>query len=99
MRVAPTIDDASTPLEPVGNSRVLFVDDEALMRRAFRRAVGVGALHVDLASAGYEALRMARDMGPRGVHVAHVIVDGGINGDKLRSAAPARGSRWGWSRR
>lgn len=44
----------------MGNSRVLFVDDEALMRRAFRRAVGVGALRVDLASSGFEALRMAQ---------------------------------------
>jgi NAD(P)-dependent dehydrogenase (short-subunit alcohol dehydrogenase family) len=32
----------------------------------------------------------AREYGPKGIHVAHVIVDGGINGERLRSAAPDR---------
>ncbi len=35
------------------------------------------------------AQSMARDLGPKGVHVAHVIIDGGINGEKLRDRAPA----------
>ncbi len=34
------------------------------------------------------AQSMARDLGPKGVHVAHVIIDGGINGERLRSRAP-----------
>ena len=34
-------------------------------------------------------------MGPRGVHVAHVIVDGGINGERLRAVAPARAEQLG----
>ena len=51
-------------------------------------------------ASGKAALRavaqsMARDMGPRGVHVAHVIVDGGINGEKLRSVAPQRAAELG----
>jgi NAD(P)-dependent dehydrogenase (short-subunit alcohol dehydrogenase family) len=32
----------------------------------------------------------AREYGPQGVHVAHVIIDGGINGERLRSGAPQR---------
>ena len=32
---------------------------------------------------------MARDLGPQGLHVAHVIIDGGIDGERLRSAVPA----------
>ena len=28
---------------------------------------------------------MAREYGPRGIHVAHVVVDGGINGERLRA--------------
>jgi hypothetical protein len=28
---------------------------------------------------------MAREYGPLGIHVAHVVVDGGIDGDRLRS--------------
>lgn len=31
---------------------------------------------------------MAREFGPGGLHVAHVVVDGGINGERLRNAAP-----------
>ena len=41
-------------------------------------------------AAGKSALRMmaqsiAREYGPQGIHVAHVIIDGAVNGDKLRS--------------
>ena len=32
----------------------------------------------------------AREFGPQGVHVAHVIIDGGIDGERLRQAAPQR---------
>jgi hypothetical protein len=31
---------------------------------------------------------VAREYGPRGVHVVHVIVDGGIDGEQLRANAP-----------
>jgi NAD(P)-dependent dehydrogenase (short-subunit alcohol dehydrogenase family) len=34
------------------------------------------------------AQSMAREYGPRGVHVAHVVIDGGIAGTRLLSAAP-----------
>ncbi len=36
------------------------------------------------------AQSLAREFGPLGVHVAHVIIDGGINGEKLSQAAPQR---------
>lgn len=38
---------------------------------------------------------MAREFGPQGLHVAHVIVDGGIAGDRLLSAVPGAGDRAG----
>lgn len=43
-----------------------------------------------MAKAGLRALAqaMARDFGPQGLHVAHVIVDGGIDGDRLNTAFP-----------
>ena len=43
------------------------------------------------AKAGLRALAqgMAREFGPQGIHVAHVIVDGGIDGERLRTAVPA----------
>jgi NAD(P)-dependent dehydrogenase (short-subunit alcohol dehydrogenase family) len=31
---------------------------------------------------------MAREFGPRGLHVAHVVIDGGIDGDQLNHALP-----------
>jgi NAD(P)-dependent dehydrogenase (short-subunit alcohol dehydrogenase family) len=32
----------------------------------------------------------AREYGPQGIHVAHVIIDGGIDGERLRGGAPDR---------
>ena len=37
----------------------------------------------------------AREYGPRGVHVAHVIIDGGIDGERLRSVAAERATAAG----
>ena len=44
------------------------------------------------AKAGLRSLAQsaAREYGPRGIHVAHVIVDGGIDGERLKSNAPQR---------
>ena len=43
------------------------------------------------AKAGLRAIAqgMAREFGPQGLHVAHVIIDGGIAGERLRTAVPA----------
>jgi hypothetical protein len=30
----------------------------------------------------------AREYGPQGVHVAHIVIDGGIDGERLRTNAP-----------
>ena len=35
----------------------------------------------------------AREFGPRGVHVAHVIIDGGIDGERWRTRARERGEQ------
>lgn len=37
----------------------------------------------------------AREYGPRGIHVAHVVIDGGIDGERLRTAAPDHVARAG----
>ena len=34
------------------------------------------------------AQSMAREFGPSGIHVAHVVIDGGIDGEKLNTAVP-----------
>jgi len=51
-------------------------------------------------AAAKAALRMvaqslAREFGPQGIHVAHVIVDGAIDGDRVRSAVPGVDSHFG----
>ncbi len=33
---------------------------------------------------------MAREFGPLGIHVGHVVIDGGIDGEKLNTSAPQR---------
>jgi len=42
------------------------------------------------AKAGTRALAqaMARELGPQGVHVAHVVIDGAIDGDRVRALVP-----------
>lgn len=44
------------------------------------------------AKAGLRSLSQsfAREFGPRKVHVAHVVIDGSINGERVRSHAPQR---------
>jgi hypothetical protein len=32
---------------------------------------------------------MAREYGPQGIHVAHVVIDGGIAGERLLSRVPS----------
>ena len=34
------------------------------------------------------AQSMAREYGPQGLHIAHVVIDGGIDGERLRRRAP-----------
>jgi NAD(P)-dependent dehydrogenase (short-subunit alcohol dehydrogenase family) len=51
-------------------------------------------------AAAKAALRMtaqsvAREFGPQGIHVAHVIVDGVIDGDRVRAAIPGVEARFG----
>lgn len=52
------------------------------------------------AKAGLRSLAQscAREYGPKGVHVAHIVIDGGIDGEQLRSAAPQRAASVGIDR-
>lgn len=49
------------------------------------------------AKAGLRAVAsgLARELGPRGVHVAHMIIDGGVDGDQLNGKAPDLKDRLG----
>jgi hypothetical protein len=41
------------------------------------------------------AQSFAREYGPQGVHVAHVVIDGGIDGERLRTNAPQHAEKAG----
>ena len=49
------------------------------------------------AKAGLRALgqSLARDYGPQGIHVAHVVVDGGVDGERIKTRAPDFAKRVG----
>lgn len=49
------------------------------------------------AKAGLRSLAQsaAREYGPRGVHVAHIVIDGGIDGERLRANVPQRAAEAG----
>jgi NAD(P)-dependent dehydrogenase (short-subunit alcohol dehydrogenase family) len=49
------------------------------------------------AKAGLRSLAqsVARQYAPQGIHVAHVVIDGGIDGERLRSSAPQRAGEAG----
>jgi NAD(P)-dependent dehydrogenase (short-subunit alcohol dehydrogenase family) len=76
--------EAARRLVPVGNGTVIFTGATASLRgkppfTAFASAkAGLRSL----------AQSMAREFGPLGIHVAHVVIDGGIDGEKLNTAVP-----------
>jgi NAD(P)-dependent dehydrogenase (short-subunit alcohol dehydrogenase family) len=76
--------EAARRLTPSGKGTVIFTGATASLRgkppfTAFASAkAGLRSL----------AQSMAREFGPLGIHVAHVVIDGGIDGEKLNSAAP-----------
>lgn len=73
-------------LAPLGRGTLLFTGATASLRG--RPPFGAFAA----AKAGLRSLSQtfAREFGPRGIHVAHVVIDGGIDGERLRSNAPQR---------
>ena len=69
---------------PRGRGTILFTGASGSLRgKAFFAAFAA-------AKAGLRAVSqsMAREFGPRGIHVAHVIIDGGISGYRLKSRVP-----------
>lgn len=76
--------EAARRMAPQGRGTVLFTGATGSIRsrppfiafaaaKAALRAVAQG---------------MAREFGPQGLHVAHVIIDGGIDGERLQTLAP-----------
>src|SRR5262249_18673504 len=77
--------EAARRLVPFGRGTVIFTGASASIRGK------PGFSHFSAAKAGLRMISqsMAREFGPLGIHVAHVVVDGGIDGDRLRSRGAA----------
>lgn len=78
--------EATRLLLPHGVGSLLFTGATASLR-------GRGPFTAFAAAkAGLRSLAQsfAREYGPQGIHVAHIIVDGGIDGERLRGLAPQR---------
>jgi NAD(P)-dependent dehydrogenase (short-subunit alcohol dehydrogenase family) len=83
--------EAARRLVPLGRGTVIFTGASGSMRGK------PGFAHFAAAKAGLRMISqsMAREYGPKGIHVAHIVVDGGIDGDRLRGAIPAMVERLG----
>lgn len=76
--------EAARRLVPLGRGTVIFTGASASLRGK------PGFAHFAAAKAGLRAISqsMAREYGPQGIHVAHVVIDGGIAGERLRNRYP-----------
>jgi NAD(P)-dependent dehydrogenase (short-subunit alcohol dehydrogenase family) len=71
---------------PRGRGTILFTGATASVRGSVGFAAFSGAKHALRAL----AQSMARELGPQGVHVAHVVIDGAIDTEFIRSNFPER---------
>ena len=65
---------------------------------SLRGRAGFAAFNSAKAGLRNLAQAMAKELGPKGLHVGHVVVDGGIDGDKLRKGRPEMVQRFGEDR-
>lgn len=76
--------EAARRLLPHGRGTVIFTGASASLRGK------PGFAQFSAAKAGLRMISqsMAREYGPFGIHVAHSVIDGGIDGERLRRAWP-----------
>jgi NAD(P)-dependent dehydrogenase (short-subunit alcohol dehydrogenase family) len=82
---------AARRLLPGGQGTILFTGASASLRGRPKFA------HFAAAKAGLRMISqaMAREYGPKGLHVAHILIDGGINGERLKTLWPNAASQRG----
>jgi NAD(P)-dependent dehydrogenase (short-subunit alcohol dehydrogenase family) len=83
--------EAARRLVPLGRGTVIFTGASGSMRGK------PGFAHFAAAKAGLRMISqsMAREYGPQGIHVAHIVIDGGIDGERLRTFVPDMAARLG----
>jgi NAD(P)-dependent dehydrogenase (short-subunit alcohol dehydrogenase family) len=69
---------------PRGRGTILYTGATASVRGSANLAAFAGAKHALRAL----AQSMARELGPRGIHVAHVVIDGAIDTEFIRTSFP-----------
>ena len=76
--------EAARRLVPQGHGTIIFTGASGSLRGRPKFAAFAAA------KSGLRAVAqaMAREFGPAGIHVAHVIIDGGIDGEWLKAAFP-----------
>lgn len=77
--------EAARHMIPRGRGTILFTGATASVRGGSGYAAfagGKGALRM-------LAQSMARELGPKGIHVAHVVIDGGIDTEFIKARHPA----------
>jgi len=76
--------EAARRFAPLGRGSVIFTGASGSLRGM------PGFAHFGASKAGLRMISqsMAREFGPQGIHVAHVVVDGAIEGGRVRSLFP-----------
>ncbi|CAK9039399.1 DNA mismatch repair protein MutL [Durusdinium trenchii] len=80
--------DVAAKMLPRGRGTIIFTGATASVRGGIGYSAFAGAKHALRAL----AQSMARELGPKGVHVAHVIVDGAIDSTFIRENVPDVGA-------
>ncbi len=76
--------EAARRMVPLGRGTVIFTGASGSLRGKAQYAQFAAAK----AGLRMVAQSMAREFDPQGLHVAHVVVDGGIDGARLKTAIP-----------
>ena len=83
--------EAMRRLAPLGRGTVIFTGASGSLRGRPRFA----AFNATKGGLRLMVQSMAREFGPQGIHVAHAIIDGGIEGERLLSRMPDRKDKAG----
>jgi NAD(P)-dependent dehydrogenase (short-subunit alcohol dehydrogenase family) len=76
--------EAARVMTPRGHGTIIFTGATASQRGGTGFTAFAGAKHALRAN----AQAIARELGPKGIHVAHVIVDGAMEGGFIKSIVP-----------
>ncbi len=76
--------EAARHMVPRGTGTILFTGATASLRGGDGYSAFAGAKHALRAL----AQSMARELGPQGIHVGHIVIDGAVDGDFIRGIYP-----------